>query len=142
MSWLALAGIKRALGALPAWLYVAAVLGLAFLFYALHLIGQRNDARDSLATANARIEELVRDNATLKGNNGRLEAAVATQNELLESMGQDAARRQSQVAQALAAADVKASEQAARIKSLKAIQEAGDRSKGANYAFEARRANR
>lgn len=134
--------IKRMLGMVPGWIYAAVIIGVAFLFYALHLIGQRDDAREDLRQANTRIETLVAQNATLTGNNARLESGVAAQNKSIDAAAAEAKRKQLAAAQALAAADAKYREQAARIKALKAIQEAGDRSKGANYAFEARRAQR
>lgn len=134
--------LGRAAAKLPVWAYAILVLLIAVGVAGMHLIGQRNEARQALATANSRIETLVRDNGTLKANNAGLEAGIKAQSESIKQAAAEAAKKQAAANAALARLEVAAREQAARIAALKEIQKQGDRAKGANYAFEARRALR
>lgn len=134
--------LGRAAAKLPVWVYAILVLLVAVGVAGMHIIGQRNEARKSLLQAQERIEQLARDNATLAGNNASLEAGIATQRQSIDRAAAEAKRRQAETDKVLAALEFEAREQAAKAKAWKTIQEQGNRSEGANYAFDARRALR
>lgn len=135
-----LLAIKTFLGAIPGWIYAALVVMVLVGAGAWHLIGQRNEAREDLATARTEIARLEGDNRTLRGNQAELEAKIVTQNESIRAAAQASAQAQARVELALKAATQRAKDADARNEAWKEIQKQGDRSKGGDYAHDARRA--
>lgn len=78
--------------------------------------------------------------ATLRGNEARLEAEIGAQGASIERAREEARQRQAEAAAAVELAQRGLREAAAREQAWKNIAAVGDRSQGANYAFDSRRA--
>lgn len=134
MSWLA---IKTVFGAVPGWIYAGLVVLILVAVGALHLIGQRNEAREALATAQQEIIRLNRDLSTAQNNVTLLERSVNDQNDALDKLALDAKARQDAAAAQLALAKRESGNAQARIKALQAIQQSNVGTKGADRAIDA-----
>lgn len=132
--------ITKILSAIPGTVYAGVVILAIFGGIAAHLIIQRNDLRKELGEAKTQIETLQAANTTLRGNVATLESTVKRQNASIETAAQLSKEAQAQAKADLKAATIRAIEAEARNKAMRAIQEAGDKSKGGNYAHDARRA--
>lgn len=134
-----LLAIKTFLGAIPGWIYAGLLVLVLAAAGAWHLISQRNEARESLRLAREEIVQLNNDLTTSRANVATLEDSIKKQNDSIAMAGKISEARQAETQAALAKAAAREREQQARIAALKAVQASGDRTQGANYAFDARR---
>ncbi|WP_296556799.1 hypothetical protein [Pigmentiphaga sp.] len=102
--------------------------------------GEVATARETIEARDATIRDQAGRIATMRGNEARLEAEIGAQGASIERARVDAERRQSNAAAALELAQRGMREAQARESAWKNIAAAGDRSQGANYAFDTRRA--
>jgi len=97
-------------------------------------------ARETIEARDATISDQAGRIAALRGNGVRLEAEIEVQGASIERARAEAQRRQSEATAAVELAQRGMREAAAREQAWKNIAAAGDRSQGANYAFDSRRA--